>query len=164
MTKNVYERLVSSPSDIPGMIAYSVYKGQKARHISTFIENNGRPPTQQELLPQMEVWSSPSQIAFYESAAADITTKFLESVLAEDLSEREKYFSSKVHAEISNIKPNHLLDILKGAFGSLLFVLITGILYFAVWSFSASPKSLIEQIFDVKIISSEIKDAPRLAN
>lgn len=157
MTKSVYERLVSSPSDIPGMIAYSVYKGQKARHISAFVEKNGHPPTQAELMPQMEVWSSSSQIAFYESAAADITTKFLESVLADDLVEREKYFSTKVHAEISNIRPNHILDILKGAFGSLLFVLITGVLYFAVWSFSASPKSLIEQIFDVKIISNETK-------
>ncbi|NHB91856.1 hypothetical protein C5469_06720 [Photorhabdus cinerea] len=38
---------------------------------------------------------------------------------------------------------------------SLFFVLLTGVLYFSVWSLSTSSKMVVEQIFDVKIISAE---------
>ena len=79
----------------------------------------------------------------------------MSNVLSEDLEEREDFFTAKVHAELANIKPNHVLDIIKGATGSLLFILLTGVLYFAVWSISVSPKILIEEIFDVKITSTE---------
>ncbi len=98
---------------------------------------------------------SDAQLEFYRSEATVLTQKFLSDVLKEDLKEREEYFSARVHSELSNIKPNHLLDIFKGALGSLLFVLITGILYFAVWSLSTSPEMVIEQIFDIKIIHNE---------
>ncbi len=59
-----------------------------------------------------------------------LTQNFLADVLEEDLVEREAFFSAKVHSELVNIKPNHMLDILKGAAGSLLFVLLTGVLLY----------------------------------
>ncbi|KER04814.1 hypothetical protein LGZ99_04735 [Photorhabdus temperata] len=98
---------------------------------------------------------SPAQLEFYRSEATVLTERFLADVLEEDLEEREAFFSAKVHSELNNIKPNHILDIIKGAAGSLLFVLLTGVLYFSVWSLSTSPKMVVEQIFDVKIISVE---------
>lgn len=94
---------------------------------------------------------SPAQLEFYRSEATVLTERFLADVLEE----REAFFSAKVHSELNNIKPNHILDIIKGAAGSLLFVLLTGVLYFSVWSLSTSPKMVVEQIFDVKIISAE---------
>ncbi|MEC4087943.1 hypothetical protein [Pseudoalteromonas rubra] len=118
-------------------------------------KNNGNEPRESDLQPFNDLSMSDAQLEFYRSEATVLTQKFLSDVLKEDLKEREEYFSARVHSELSNIKPSHLLDIFKGALGSLLFVLITGILYFAVWSLSTSPEMVIEQIFDIQIIHNE---------
>lgn len=151
----IYSKLVDSENDIHGIISYSVYKRQKIKFIEQFKEKNGRDPLDADLQSFNEISTSDSQLEFYRSEAMVLTERFLADVLEEDLEEREKFFSSKVHSEIANIKPNHWLDILKGAAGSFLFVLLTGVLYFSVWSLSASPKLVIEQIFNVRITPVE---------
>lgn len=151
----IYKQLVEGNDDIHGIISYSVYKRQKIQFIEDFKEKNeGDEPTIQDMHSFNEISTSPSQLEFYRSEATVLTEAFLSNVLEEDLKEREEYFSSRVHAEINNIKPRHCLDVIKGALGSLLFVLLTGALYFAVWSLSTSPKMVLEQVFDVKITSA----------
>ena len=155
----IYDKLVDSEDDIHGIISYSVYKRQKIQFIKDFESKNNRMPTDQELQPFTDLSTSDAQLEFYKSEATVLTQRFLTNVLAEDLKEREEYFSTRLHTELSghleSIKPRHLLDIVKGAAGSLLFVMLTGVLYFAVWSLSASPKGVVEQIFDVKIVAAE---------
>ncbi|ELB2150388.1 hypothetical protein QNS29_002497 [Vibrio parahaemolyticus] len=150
----IYDQLVDSEDDIHGIISYSVYKRQKIQFIKDFkAKNDGHDPSEGDLKPFNELSMSDAQLEFYKSEATVLTQSFLENVLEADLKEREAYFSARVHAELSNIKPRHFLDIFKGALGSLLFVILTGALYFAVWSLSTSPKMVIEQIFDVQITS-----------
>lgn len=150
----IYDQLVESEDDIHGIISYSVYKRQKIQFITDFkAKHDGKDPADVDLQPFNDISMSASQLEFYRSEATVLTEKFLSNVLEADLKEREEYFSARVHSELSNIKPCHVLDIFKSAVGALLFVILTGFLYFAVWSFSASPKLLIEQIFNVKIES-----------
>ncbi|TDB57298.1 hypothetical protein [Photorhabdus khanii] len=151
----IYEQLVDSDDDIHGIISYSVYKRQKIQFIKDFKQKHQRAPTDIDLQPFNELSMSPAQLEFYRSEATVLTERFLADVLEEDLEEREVFFSAKVHSELNNIKPNHVLNIIKGAAGSLLFVLLTGVLYFSVWSLSTSPKMVVEQIFDVKIVSAK---------
>lgn len=155
MTKEfnyIYEQLVESEDDIHGIISYSVYKRQKIQFITDFKEKSaGADPKAADLKPFNDLSMSPAQLEFYRSEATVLTEKFLSNVLEADLKEREDYFSTRVHSELRNIKPRHFLDIFKGAMGSLLFIIFTGFLYFAVWSLSTSPKLVIEQIFNVKI-------------
>lgn len=156
----VYDHLVDSEDDIHGIISYSVYKRQKIEFIKSFEKQQGRLPEEDDMRPFVELSTSPSQLEFYRSEATVLTEKFLADVLEADLSEREALFSAKVHSELQNIRPRHGLDILKGATGSLVFVLLTGILYFAVWSLSASPKKVIEEIFDVRIMPAPNTEKP----
>ena len=150
----IYDQLVESDDDIHGIISYSVYKRQKIQFIKDFkTKNSGNEPVEADLQPFNDLSMSNTQLEFYRSEATVLTQNFLTNVLKADLEERETYFSGRVHAELSNIKPRHFLDIFKGALGSLLFVLLTGLLYFSVWSLSTSPIMVIEQIFKVKIIS-----------
>lgn len=152
----IYDQLVDSEDDIHGVISYSVYKRQKIQFIKDFkAKNEGNDPSEEDLRPFNDLSMSNAQLEFYKSEATVLTQNFLSQVLKADLKEREAYFSARVHAELRNVKPRHFLDIFKGALGSLLFVILTGALYFAVWSLSTSPKMVIEQIFDVKIISVE---------
>lgn len=155
----IYNSLVRDENDIAGIIAYSVYKRQKIEYINNFQKDKHQLPNDEDLKAFTDMSVAPSQLEFYQNEAAFLTEEFLTNVLAEDIKEREALFTTKVHAELSNIKPNHLLDIIKGATGSLVFVLLTGVLYFAVWSFSASPTALLEEIFDVEIISINPKGA-----
>ncbi|EJL6307600.1 hypothetical protein [Vibrio cholerae] len=152
----IYDQLVDSEDDIHGIISYSVYKRQKIQFIKDFkAKNEGNDPSEEDLRPFNDLSMSNAQLEFYKSEATVLTQSFLSHVLKADLKEREAYFSARVHAELRNVKPRHFLDIFKGALGSLLFVILTGALYFAVWSLSTSPKMVIEQIFDVKIITVE---------
>lgn len=153
----IYEQLVEDEDDITGIIAYSVYKRQKIQHIKKFEKEKRRDLNDEELQSFTDFSTSNPQLEFYRNESVILITKFLETILAQDLEEREQTFTAKVHAEISNIKPNHFLDIIKGAAGSLLFVLLTGVLYIALWSFSVSPKTIIEEIFKVTIVSNESK-------
>jgi len=152
----IYDKLVDNEDDIYGIIAYSVYKRHKINYIRDFKDRHeDADPTDQDMIPFNEISNSPIQLEFYRSEASELTREFLETVLSADLEEREAYFSNRVHEEISRIKPRHALDVFKGALGSLLFVLIVGLLYFAVWSLSVSPMKIIEEIFDVKIVSNQ---------
>lgn len=148
---HIYDELVDSEDDIHGIISYSVYKRQKIRFIQDFIESKGDSPKDEDLQAFNNISTSPSQLEFYRSEATILTERFLADVLEADLEEREVFFSAKVHTELSNIKPNHLLDITKSALGSFLFVLLTGVLYFSVWSLSTSPLQVFGQIFDLTI-------------
>lgn len=152
----IYDELVSDSDDIAGIIAYSVYKRQKIEWIKKFKEDHeGRDPTEDELRNFTGISTSPAQLEFYKSEAAFLTQNFLSDVLEEDLIEREaSFFRSKVSTELTRIRPSFWRDVFAGAIGALVFVMITGVLYFAVWSLTASPVPIIEQIFDVKIISS----------
>lgn len=148
----IYDQLVDSEDDIHGIISYSVYKRQKIQFITDFKDKNGgEDPSDADLQLFNELSTSPSQLEFYRSEATVLTERFLSNVLEADLKEREEYFSARVHSELSNIKPRHFLDILKSALGALLFIILTGFLYFAVWSLSASPELVIEQIFNISI-------------
>lgn len=150
----IYDQLVDSEDDIHGIISYSVYKRQKIQFITDFKDKNGgKDPDDTDLQPFNELSTSPSQLEFYRSEATVLTEKFLSNVLEADLKEREEYFSARVHSELSNIKPRHFLDVFKSALGALLFIILTGFLYFAVWSLSASPELVIEQIFNISIES-----------
>jgi len=155
----IYDKLVDSEDDIHGIISYSVYKRQKIQFIKDFESKHGRMPNDDELQPFTDLSTSDAQLEFYKSEATVLTQRFLSNVLDEDLRERDEHFSALLHSKLSShldsIKPRHFLDIVKGAAGSLLFVTLTGVLYFAVWSLSASPKGVIEQIFEVKIISAD---------
>jgi hypothetical protein len=152
----IYDQLVDSEDDIHGIISYSVYKRQKIQFIQDFKAKNNRDPDDMELQQFISLSTSETQLDFYRNQATALSEQFLNTVLQADLDERESYFSARVHAELNNIKPRHLLDVIKGALGSFLFVLLTGFLYFAVWSLSTSPKMVVEQVFHVKIISDDI--------
>ncbi|CCQ11414.1 hypothetical protein PALB_23110 [Pseudoalteromonas luteoviolacea B = ATCC 29581] len=155
----IYKKLVESDDDIHGIISYSVYKRQKIQFIQNFKDKYNREPSEEELQPFNEISTSPSQLEFYKSEATVLTENFLANVLEADLKEREEFFSAKVHSELMTIKPNHFFDIVKSALGSFVFVLLTGVLYFSVWSLSTSPREVIGHIFDVKIIpNSQAKD------
>jgi|SRR5476651_2654496 len=150
----IYKKLVQSDEDVVGIISYSIYKNQKIKFIEDFKnKNDGQDPSPNDFDHFINISTSQQQLDFYKNDASVLIQFFLEKVLADDLIEREEYFSSRVHSELKNIKPNHMLDILKGATGSLLFVILTGALYVAVWSFSVSPKMIIEKIFDIHISS-----------
>lgn len=153
----IYDQLVETEDDIHGIIAYSVYKRQKIQFIRDFkSSHNDNDPTEEDLRPFNNISTSTAQLEFYRSEATVLTQNFLENVLTADLEEREALFSAKVHTELANVQPRKwYLDILIGASGSLLFVMLTGVLYFAVWSLSTSPKMVIEQMFDVTIIPTE---------
>ncbi|GKV95434.1 hypothetical protein PEC301645_28810 [Pectobacterium carotovorum subsp. carotovorum] len=152
----IYKQLVKSEDDVLGIIAYSIYKNQKINFIEKFKKDNGdQDPTEAQLAPFLDLSISPQQIDFYNREASVMTKTFLMKVLSDDLREREEFFSNRVHSEMKNIKPRHFLDILKGATGSLLFVILTGALYIAVWSLSISPKMVMEKIFDVQIVSNQ---------
>ena len=147
----IYNQLVDSDDDIHGIISYSVYKRQKIQFIQGFKDKNKRDPVESDLQSFNDISTSIAQLEFYKSEASILTANFLSNVLEEDLKEREEFFSAKVHSELLNIKPNHLLDIIKSATGSFLFILLTGVLYFSVWSLSTSPIKVIGQIFNVEI-------------
>ncbi|EQB99390.1 hypothetical protein [Photorhabdus temperata] len=85
----------------------------------------------------------------------DLKQKHQRDPIDSDLQPFNELSMSPAQLEFYRSEATHILDIIKGAAGSLLFVLLTGVLYFSVWSLSTSPKMVVEQIFDVKIISVE---------
>lgn len=150
----VYDKLVDSEDDIHGIISYSVYKRQKIQFIKNFQEKHNKHPDNTELQQFNDLSRSDAQLEFYRNEASVLTLKFLENVLEDDLKEREERFSRDVHEALKGYRPNHWFDIFKSAIGSFAFVLLTGVLYFSIWSLTVSPKAAIEQVFDVKIISN----------
>lgn len=147
----IYSKLVEKDSDLIGHIAYSLYKKSKIEYIEK-QKNDGKEPTDTELIPFNDFSSSESSIESYRLKAELIVQGFIENVLDEEL-ENYKEQAVNQHAEILKniikpITPSFWSNVWIGLISSFIFSLIVAAFFFIKSfgdyniNFNVTPKSV----------------------
>jgi hypothetical protein len=119
----IYSKLVKDENDMLGHIAYSLYKRQKIEFIKDKEEeNNGQPPTDQQLRDFQEFAGSESQLELYRNKAINLSQIFLQTTLNEDLEKQKEEFLNRYSP------PGFWWGVLQGIVASFIFVALGFIL------------------------------------
>ncbi|GHV39628.1 hypothetical protein FACS1894187_19800 [Synergistales bacterium] len=123
--RQIYSRLVKDEKDTLGHIAYSLYKKQKIAFIKDKErENNGQPPTDQQLKDFQEIAGSEEQLDLYQTKALSLMQFFLDTALREDLEAQREEFLRKYSS------PGFWPGVFQGLVASALFVILG---FFILW-------------------------------
>lgn len=143
----VFNRLVRSDDDLPGMIAYCLYKKHKIEHIKEFNTKYGKDPTDEELQGFHSSSNESTLIDFYYSKADEMLVNFSNMVVDYSKPLIENDFSLKMPCK----KSGFWNGVWQSVVASFLFVLILGGLAVITSLASTTPKQIIENIFNINI-------------
>ncbi|MDY0142843.1 MAG: hypothetical protein RBR97_13215 [Bacteroidales bacterium] len=158
---HIYSKLVEGEYDILGHIAYSIYKQQKIDHIEDFKKENGKEPSDQELIPFNKFTLSKTSIEGYRIQAERILQSFTDNILEETIIEVEndckKNQSELLNEIIKPIKPpskgrffwNGVLQSIIGAF---MFSAIIAVFVIINQTRDKGIESVIENTFDIRLV------------
>ena len=145
----MYKLLVHDEEDIPGHIAYGIYKRHKIEEIARLTIENGRPPTDEELKSFIKSAESDIQIRLYTEQAAKIASNFLISSLARDVYEikttlKDEY-DAKINKLLEDLRPKSFwYGVWQGVAASFIFVAGGILLLFATGGWERIGQALIE--------------------
>lgn len=137
----IYKRLVESPSDIVGHIAYSLYKADKVQFINKFKEENGREPKEGELKPFHDTSCMEGSLNGYKELAITILRDFLDNTLAETIqqaeSEYQRNYKENLREVIAPIAPlskarRYAEGVFQSILGALAFALLVAAIAFII--------------------------------
>lgn len=129
----IYSKIVEHDNDLVGHIAYSLYKKSKVEYIEK-QKNDGKTPTDADLIPFNDFSSSEGSIESYKIKAELLVQNFIDNVLSEELS-NYKSQAIQQQSEIlkSIIKPlntSFMKNVLAGVVASFIFTLILALIFF----------------------------------
>ncbi len=108
---HVFDELISSPEDLPGLVAYGLYKSRKRQWISDFETANGKPPTKEECLGYSFGFRDQSLSALREEAEGALF-RFAEDVIESRKPElMVESFNQRAINEIADLKTRWASDI-----------------------------------------------------
>lgn len=100
----IYKKLVQSPNDVVGALAYGLYKEEKIAYLTEFKTANNRDPEDADLLEFHRLTNLQQRIDAYKLQAEGLLQEFLDDVLAEQLLVQEQQLQS----ELLSKKVDHL--------------------------------------------------------
>lgn len=157
----IYEKLVSSSSDIVGMIAYSLYKREKVEYIREFKQRNGRNPEAFDLHSFHLSTNTESRLSGYGVQAKEIAREFLEISLETKVGEIESklladYESTQIGSDLRQLQ-KFWPSVFQGFVSSWLFTLSIGLIILLSALIRLGPKDVFVEVG--RLIGLEIKDS-----
>lgn len=122
----VFDKLVTSESDIVGAIAYSIYKTRKIEYIKHFEQEHSHGPSQPELAEFNRTAKLPGQLDDYRDKAERYLDEFCEAVLAERIRVAEQELLKSTF--LKTITPKWW----RGIFDNVVAGLVTSVLAFGL--------------------------------
>jgi hypothetical protein len=104
----IYKKLVSTPTDVVGMIAHSPHKKEKVEYIRNFKQRYGKDPEGLDLQSFHVSTNTESRLNGYGVQAKEIVREFLEISLEEKVGEIESkllvdYESTQIGADLRQL-------------------------------------------------------------
>jgi len=125
--------LVQGENDLIGLIAYSLYKGDKMAYIKQHISSEGREPSETEMLAFCRTIALPGQISSLRNKAAVLLEEMNEEVLKVAVSELQDNFKNQLVEELKkprsfwkSVGENLVANILAAAVTVLAVVVVYG--------------------------------------
>lgn len=94
----IYKKLVQSPNDVVGALAYALYKEEKIAYLTAFRDEKKIDPIDAELAEFHRITNVPQRIESYRQQAEGLLQEFLDDVLAAQLLAKEEQLKSELIA------------------------------------------------------------------
>lgn len=128
-----YSNLVEGENDLIGLIAYSLYKGDKMAYIRQYVREEGKSPSETEMLAFCRTLALPGQISSLRNKAAVLLEEMNEEVLKVTISELQDQFRDQLLEELKkprsfwrSVGENLVANVLAAALTVLVVVLVYG--------------------------------------
>jgi hypothetical protein len=157
----IYEKLVSAPDDIVGMIAYSLYKKEKVEYIRNFATQYGMAPEEQDLQSFHVSSNTQARLSGYRVQAKEIAREFLEIALEEKVEEIESQLLADFQLtqigsdlrELRKFRP----AVIQGFVSSWLFAASIGLVVLLSALARLGPKDVVIEVG--RLFNLEIRDS-----
>lgn len=162
----IYEKLVSTPTDVVGMIAYSLYKKEKVEYIRNFKQRYGKDPEDLDLQSFHVSTNTESRLNGYGVQAKEIVREFLEISLEEKVGEIESklladYESTQIGADLRQLQ-KFWPSVFQGLVSSWLFTLSIGLIILLHALIRLGPKDVFVEAG--RLFNLEIRDSKPAAD
>ena len=153
----IYRKLVESPDDITGMIAYALYKREKIEFIQGFISKYNRSPTDAELKSFHLSSNTEARLNAYRIQAGVIAREFLEISLDEKVKEiedgwREGYLQGLIGSDLKELK-RFAPGVIQGLVSSWVFSFSVALVLLAAVVIRVGPSDVFNEV--IRMITGE---------
>ncbi|MFG6376345.1 MAG: hypothetical protein K1W05_10585 [Desulfovibrio sp.] len=130
----IFSKLVESPDDLLGLLAYGLYKQQKIEHIKLYKDkHDGAGPTDDELVHFHELSSSPIQIENYKQIAGNKLNMVMDQLMADNIDKFRQAAADGQRDAIAELKPTIKNYVISGIVGNISFIVAMGVIFAFVY-------------------------------
>ena len=160
----IYDKLVISPNDINGMIAYSLYMREKVQFIRDFVNQHKTSPTDADLKAFHVASNTEARLNAYKLQAGVIAREFLKISLAEKVEKierewREGYLQSLIGSDLKALK-GFGRGVLQGVISSWLFSFSVALVLLGTVVVRLGPSDVVKEIFKMVSNASSTNELP----
>lgn len=153
----IYKRLVESPDDITGMIAYALYKREKIEFIQGLVSKYNRSPIDAELKSFHLSSNTEARLNAYRIQAGVIAREFLEISLDEKVKEiedgwREGYLQGLIGSDLKELK-RFAPGVIQGLVSSWVFSFSVALVLLAAVVIRVGPSDIFNEA--IRMIKGE---------
>lgn len=143
----IYKKLVTSPSDVVGAIAYSLYKSEKVQYIEAHTQSTGTPPSDKELEGFHRTSNLDLRVVAYRRSAEDLLNEFIDDVLAASLIEQQQKLKEDAVLQLieQRTKPKLMVGIFQNVIAGAITSLLTGAVIFGIWMYAEGVDQIVNK-------------------
>ena len=143
----IYKKLVTSPTDVVGALAYSLYKSEKVQYIEEHTKSVGSPPDDKALEGFHRTSNLDIRLAAYRRSAEDLLNEFIDDVLATSLLEEKQKLKDDAVRQLveQHTKPRMWAGVLQNVIaGAITSTLVAGVA-FGLWMYAEGVDQVVNK-------------------
>ena len=157
----IYGKLVSSPEDVIGLLAYSIYKQHKIEFIEDFKKKKGSAPTDADIENFIMSSVTQSQLEKYRESANTILSETVADAVQDEMGRMSLDFQNVIEPVVKKHSSSWIKTVLLNVIGSFVFSIILVIIFLLGYTTESSlrnkTKAVVEAIQGIQTDSTQIK-------
>ena len=157
----IYGKLVSSPEDVIGLLAYSIYKQHKIEFIEDFKKKKGSAPTDADIENFIMSSVTQSQLEKYRESANTILSETVADAVQDEMGRMSLDFQNVIEPVVKKHSSSWIKTVLLNVIGSFVFSIILVIIFLFGYTTESSlrnkTKAVVETIQGIQTDSTQIK-------
>ena len=157
----IYKKLVTSPNDVVGAIAYSLYKSEKVQYIEEHTKAVGNPPDDNALEGFHRTSNLDIRLAAYRRSAEDLLNEFLDDVLATSLLEEKQKLKDDAVLQLveERTKPRMWIGVAQNVVAGVITSVLTALVVFGAWMYAEGVDQVVNKTMQKFATQTPAKNA-----
>lgn len=160
----IYSKLVSSPEDVIGLLAYSIYKQHKIEFIEDFKKKKGSAPTDADIENFIMSSVTQSQLEKYKESANAILSETVADAVQDEMERMSFDFQNAIEPVVKKHSYSWFKTISLNIVGSFVFSVLLVIFFLFGYTTESGlrkkTKAVIETVLDAQTV--QISDSTQI--